>query len=208
MAFDFNFTASKLAEALPNIKDPISWMESVNKLLPVYNITTKLRVAMFLAQTGHESGNWNILEENLFYSAEGLLKVFPKYYPTRTLAEAHAKKPTLIANHVYCNRMGNGPEASSEGYKYRGRGILQVTGKNNYTSCSTALYGDTRLIDKPELLSSKDGAIGSACWFWNRNLLNADSDKGDIVSVTKKVNGGTNGLDDRKARYAAIMKIL
>jgi putative chitinase len=206
--FDFDFTVEKLKAALPGIKEPEEWMKSINKLLPVYGITTKERVAMFLAQTGHESNNWTVLEENLYYSADGLLKVFPKYYKSRADAESNAKKPALIANRVYANRMGNGDAASGDGYSFRGRGIIQITGKNNYTKASTALYGDNRLLKTPDLLKTKDGAIGSAAWFWNVNNLNAASDKKDVVAATKTINGGTNGLEDRKAKYAKILKLL
>lgn len=208
MGFDFNFTVKKLTDSLPGIKKPDEWMLSINKLLPVYNITSVKRVAMFLAQTGHESGNWNVLEENLNYRSSTLLRVFPKYFKTSAEADAYAMKPEKIANKVYASRMGNGGPSSGDGYKYRGRGILQVTGKDNYRACSKALYGDERLLTKPELLSGKDGALGSACWYWNLRGLNTDSDRKDIVAATKKINGGTNGLEDRKARYDRIMRIL
>lgn len=208
MSFDFDFTTSKLKSALPGIKDPDEWMKSINKLLPVYGITSKKRVAMFLAQTGHESNNWNTLEENLNYRAITLLKVFPRYFKTQAEADAYAMKPEKIANRVYANRMGNDGPASGDGYRYRGRGILQVTGKDNYRTCSKALYGDERLMQKPELLTSKDGALGSACWYWHMRNINYECDKRDIVGATKKINGGTNGLEDRKIRYDRIMKIL
>lgn len=206
MSFAFDFTVEDLKVALPGIKDANGWMESCRKLYIYYGITTKPRVAMFLAQTGHESANWNLLEENLYYSAAALLKVFPKYYKTQSAANADAKKPSVIANKVYANRMGNGDTASGDGYRYRGRGILQITGKNNYAACSKALYGDDRLITKPEILTTHDGALGSACWFWDKNKLNALADKGDVLAVTKIINGGTNGLEDRKARYNKIIR--
>lgn len=208
MSFEFDFTVEDIRAALPGIKDADGWMKSCLKLFPAYNITTKPRVAMFLAQTGHESANWNLLEENLYYSAAGLLKVFPKYYKTQAAANADAKKPQQIANKVYANRMGNGDSASGDGYRFRGRGILQVTGKSNYAACSNALYGDDRLLTKPELLVSQDGALGSACWYWNSRKLNAASDKGDVIAATKLINGGTNGLEDRKARYDRIMRLI
>lgn len=206
MPFGFDFTVEDLKIALPGVRDPDGWMDSCRKLYIYYGITTKQRVAMFLAQTGHESANWNLLEENLYYSAAALLKVFPKYYKTQAAANADAKKPSVIANKVYANRMGNGDTASGDGYRYRGRGILQITGKNNYAACSKALYGDDRLIAKPEILTTHDGALGSACWFWDRNKLNALADKGDVLAVTKVINGGRNGLEDRKARYDRIIR--
>lgn len=208
MSFEFDFNSTKLKAALPGIKNADKWMTSINKLLPVYSITSKKRVAMFLAQTAHESLNWTILEENLNYRARTLLDVFPKYFKTQAEADAYAMKPEKIANKVYANRMGNGPSSSGEGYKYRGRGILQITGKDNYRNCSKGLYGDERLIQTPELLVGYDGAVGSACWFWNSRNLNYDSDKRDIVGATKKINGGINGLDDRKIKYDKIFKLL
>lgn len=208
MSFGFDFTVEDLRLALPGIRDADKWMASCIKLLPIYNITSKNRVAMFLAQTGHESGNWNLLEENLNYSAAALLRVFPKYYKTAAAANADARKPQQIANRVYANRMGNGDGASGDGFKYRGRGILQVTGKSNYAACSQALYGDNRLISTPELLTTQDGAIGSACWYWNSRKLNAVSDRGDVVGATRIINGGTNGLDDRRSRYDRIIRLI
>lgn len=208
MSFDFDFTTAKLEKALPGIKNSKEWMQAINKLFPYYEITTKKRVAMFLAQTGHESGNWTKLEENLNYRASTLLKVFPKYFKTQAEADRFAMQPEKIANRVYSNRMGNGDERSGDGYRYRGRGILQITGKDNYRACSKALYGDERLLTKPELLTGYDGAIGSACWYWKMRGLNTDSDRRDTVSATKKINGGTNGLEDRTTRYTQIMKIL
>jgi putative chitinase len=208
MSFGFDFTVDDLRLALPGIREADKWMASCVKLFPVYGITSKQRVAMFLAQTGHESGNWNLLEENLNYSAAALLRVFPKYYKTQAAANADARKPQQIANRVYASRMGNGDTASGDGYKYRGRGILQVTGKSNYAACSKALYGDDRLIPTPELLTTQDGAIGSACWYWNSRKLNAVSDRGDVVAATRLINGGTNGLDDRRSRYDRIIRLI
>lgn len=206
--FNFDFTVEKLKAALPGIKNPEDWMASINKILPVYGITTKERVAMFLAQTAHESNNWTVLEENLYYRAEGLLKVFPKYYKSLAEAQSHAKKPALIANRVYANRMGNGDSASGDGYSFRGRGIIQITGKNNYTRASQGLYGDQRLLKTPDLLKTTDGAVGSAAWFWHTNNLNAAADKKDVVAATRIINGGTNGLEDRKSKYSRILKLL
>ena len=208
MAFDFDFTASKLEKALPGIKNSKDWMQAINKLFPYYDITTKKRVSMFLAQTGHESGNWTTLEENLNYRASTLLRVFPRYFKTQAEANKFAMQPEKIANRVYSNRMGNADEKSGDGYRFRGRGILQITGKDNYRACSKALYGDERLLTKPELLIGCDGAIGSACWYWKMRSLNIDSDKRDVVAATKKINGGTNGLEDRTIRYNQIMKLL
>jgi putative chitinase len=198
--FDFNFSVTQLTQVLPGIKDPDDWFASLSDLLPQLDITSAKRVAMFLAQTGHESGNFSVLEENLNYSAAGLAKIFPSYFRDVNPND-YAHQPEKIANLVYANRMDNGDVASGDGWNFRGRGILQVSGKGNYSACSSAVYDDTRLLDTPDLLISKDGAIASACWFWDTHNLNALSDSDDINEVTLKINGGYNGLADRQARY-------
>lgn len=207
MSFDFAFTQDKLAACVknPNIAQ---WYGPLCDILPKYGITTKLRVAGWLSQCGHESGDFKFVQENLNYGAKGLLGVFPKYFPSQQLAESYERKPEMIANKVYGGRMGNGPEASGDGWKFRGRGLIQVTGKENYTKCSQALYGNTVLLENPDILSEVDGAIRSACWYWNSRSLNADADKGDVMALTRKINGGTHGLDDRQRRYDICMKTL
>lgn len=178
-----------------------SWCEPLKKYLQEYGITTQLQEAMFLAQTIHESGGFTILVENLNYSTQGLRKVFAKYFPTDELAMQYAKRPSAIANKVYANRMGNGDEQSGDGWKYRGRGIIQITGKESYQKCSQFLFKDDRLLTNSDFLTTIDGAIASACWFWTANNLNQYADKGDIIGATKRINGGTNGLDERKELY-------
>jgi putative chitinase len=148
--------------------------------------------------------DFTALVENLNYSANGLLATFRKYF-TPDLANAYARKPQAIASRVYANRMGNGDEASGEGWKYRGRGILQVTGKNNYYQCSQFIFSDDRLIDSPELLQTPEYALRSACWYWVNNNLNALADTRDVEALTRRINGGTNGLQDRKDRYYSAM---
>ncbi len=160
-------------------------------------INTPLRLAHFLAQCAHESAEFKAREENLNYSAEGLRKVFPKYFPDN-LADSYARQPEKIASRVYGGRMGNGDEASKEGYKYRGRGYIQLTGKDNYNKFAQAVSDD--ILNNPELVASKY-PLFSAAWFWNTRSLNQLADEGssdDVVKkITKVVNGGYNGLEDR-----------
>ena len=207
MGFDFNFTLEKLAACINNPKID-QWYGPLVDILPQYAISTRRRVAGWLSQCGHESGDFKILQENLNYGVKGLLGVFPKYFPTQALAESYQRKPEMIANKVYGGRMGNGAESTGDGWKYRGRGLIQITGKENYTNCSMALYGDGSLLGNPDLLMDIDGAIRSACWYWNSRNINVDADNGNVLAMTKKVNGGTIGLDDRQARYDRCMAAL
>lgn len=191
----------------PNCKEPVNWFNALSSILPQQNITTKNQVMCFLAQCGHESAEFNTLRENFNYSAEGLLKVFPKYF-TPALAQQYARKPEKIANRVYANRMGNGPEESGDGFKYRGVGLIQLTFKSNILECSKAIFGDDRAVKTPEILLDKENAVKSACWFWNKNNLNILADKLAIESLTKKINGGTIGLSERIKLLNKIQKIL
>ena len=159
-----------------------------------HGIDTPLRVAHFLSQVLHESARMRAVEENLNYSADALLKVFKKYFPTRSSAEALARKPKRIASRVYAGRMGNGDEASGEGYRYRGRGLIQLTGKSNYRKFSDWIGQD--VVPEPDLVASKF-AVQSAVFYWTRNAINALADIDDVKRVTKKINGGFNGLADR-----------
>ena len=171
-----------------------------------YEINTPLRQAMFLAQCSHESAGFKCVVENLNYSSDGLLKVFKKYF-NEEQAQRYARKPHAIANRVYANRMGNGDEASGDGFKYRGRGYIQLTGKNNYTAFAKHL---NRELDSEflEYCESEEGALVSACYFWQRENLNDLADKGEIKECTKKINGGYNGLEDRIKKYEAFKKLL
>lgn len=197
MEFLFDFTEEKLARCIHKNKDPHSWYEALAEQLPKFYIVTPARVAGFISQCQHESLDFTILEENLNYGAKGLRGLFGKYFPTDELAKQYERKPQLIANKIYGGRMGNGPEASGDGFKFRGRGILQITGRSNYTQCSRDLFGDDTLAENPDLLSEPDYAILSACWFWHKNRLNDICDKGDVVLLSKRINGGTIGLADR-----------
>lgn len=190
-------------------KEPYSkWVPILERFMSQYNINTKERIAMFLAQASHESGGFSRLVENLNYSAEGLAKVWPSRYAEKgkpnALALSIARKPELIANHTYANRMGNSTPESGDGWKYRGRGIFQLTGKSNYD----AFFKDTGVASVPDDLSNPTYAVLSACWFWNKNRLNAISDTKDVERCTRVINGGLVGLDHRKTLYSNIIKVL
>lgn len=199
MSFNFDFTQEKLAKCLSRNKNTAQLFEVFTEVLPKYEITTIERVAAFLAQCGHESADFTVLKENLNYSAEGLAKVFPKRFPTVAAAQPYNRNPEKIANKIYSDRMGNGPEASGEGYKFRGRGAIQLTGKENYTKFANSI--DKSLDEAVAYTETLAGAIESACWFWSTNKLNALADATDIVALTKRINGGTIGLEDRKHHF-------
>lgn len=200
-------TIDQFKKIFPNCKEPQAWFDALSKVLPEQNITTKNQVMCFLAQCGHESAEFNTLRENFNYSADGLLRIFPKYFNSAQAA-AYARQPQKIANKVYANRMGNGNEASGDGFKYRGCGLIQLTGRDNITRLSKDLFGDDRAVINPEILLQKDNAVKSACWFWNTNNLNTFADKLAMESLTKKINGGTIGLQERIALLNKIQKIL
>lgn len=204
--FNFYFTEHKLARALPGNNHIKQWHNTLVMILPEYNIHTNLRVGMFLAQCSHESNNFRSLQENLNYSAAALKRVFSRYFPTEQLANQYARKPEQIANRVYANRMGNGNEASGDGWRYRGRGLIQLTGKYNYSNFAESI--DTPLADIPSYLGTFEGAVQSACWFWEVNDINRWCDLRDVGRVTRIINGGTNGLTDRINRYNRIMSTL
>ncbi len=188
----------------PNCVKSQEFVENLNSILPKHNIDSKQRVCAFLAQCGHESGGFTIFIENLNYSKEGLLRVFPKYFNEKD-AETFARKPIDIANRVYANRMGNGDVSSGDGYRYRGRGIMQITGKANYSSFSQWAMGNTHFVTNPDIVAQPSWAITSACWYWSKNDLNRFVDKDDFKGLTKAINGGYNGLDDRVNIYNKLM---
>jgi len=195
-------TQEQLGACIGNNPYLDQWTDALNKILPDYGIDTPQRMAAFIAQCAHESGNFTALHENLNYRAETLRKVFPKYFPTDDLARQYASQPNkaeLIANRVYASRMGNGDEASGDGYRYCGRGLIQLTGKNNYQAFADSI--ETPVEEIPEFLATFEGAVQSACWFWETNNLNQYADTDDILTMTKRINGGTIGLEDRKRHY-------
>ena len=207
-SFEFNFTVEQVRELVPKaIGGPDAWYDALAEALPQYDINTVERVAAFIAQCAHESGGFSVLEENLNYKAATLSKLWPQRFPAG-VAEQYAGKPEMIANKTYGGRMGNGPEESGEGYKFRGRGILQLTGKDNYKACSQTLFQDNTLLDDPDLLLDPYYAIHSACWFWNKNKLNQFADAGDLTTLTKRINGGTIGLEDRIHHYNHAVEVL
>ena len=203
MGFNFTFKLEHMTSIIGDNSQ--TWFDALSKILPKYEINTVDRVSMFLAQTGHESGGYKALKENLNYSAESLVKVWPKRFDVKTAA-LYARKPEKIANKVYANRMGNGPEASGDGFKYRGRGLIQLTGKTNYEAFAKSI--EKTLEDTVVYCETLEGAIESACYFWNTRKLNIYADKADITGCTKIINGGIVGLEDRTARFNKAKKIL
>ena len=187
----------------------VAIMSEVASIVDKFNITNPLRLSHFLSQCAHESANFTALRENLNYSADGLLKIFPKYFKDRATAEAYARKPEKIGARVYANRMGNGNEESGEGYKFRGRGYIQLTGKDNYKQFGVFVGED--LVNTPDLVATKY-PLTSAAFFFDKNGLWSICDKGDtldvVTQVTKRVNGGTHGLDDRIAKFNVFNSLL
>ena len=167
----------------------------LNNNLEIYKLNTSLRICHFLTQVLHESGCFVYNKENLNYSTDGLLKIFPKYFNADT-AKLYEHNPEKIANKVYANRMGNGDENSGDGFKFCGRGYIQITGRSNYTSLTKDLNVD--FVKNSSLLETPQYAISSAFWFWDKNSLNDWADKDDILTITRKINGGSNGIENRK----------
>jgi putative chitinase len=199
-------TFDQLTEFFEDTSEDIieRFVEPLNEAMAFYEINTPHRIAMFLAQVGHESGGLRTIKENLNYSADGLKRVFPKYFRTVNPVD-YAKKPEKIANRVYASRMGNGDEASGDGYRYCGRGLIQLTGKSNYQAFARDM--EMNFAEATEWLSTEEGAAWSAAWFWDSRELNKWADQGDILTVTKKINGGTIGLEDRKSHYEAALEV-
>ena len=199
-------TLEQLKQLLPKNPYVEHWHKALSQLLPDYEINTPQRVAAFIAQCAHESGEFTMIKENLNYRWETLRKIFPKYFPTDELAKQFAQKPEAIANKVYANRMGNGDEASGDGYRYSGRGLIQLTGKDNYFWFAESIGISAE--EASEYMSTFEGAAQSACWFWETNNLNKWADQGDIETLTRKINGGTIGIEDRKKHYAHALHVL
>ena len=206
MSFEFEFTQGKLEAIIGKNPYAEQWYEALVQILPDYDIHTVPRVAAFLAQTAHESGNYRAIKENLNYKAESLCKVWPRYFPNIEIARQYAQQPERIANRAYGNRMGNGDEASGDGWKFAGKGLIQLTGKDNYTRYAQSL--EISLEEASEHLTTFEGCVQSAAWFWEANNLNQWADAGDILTLTKRINGGTIGLDDRIKHYNHAMHVL
>lgn len=207
-------TADQFKLLFPNNNKPAVWAAALNAILPKYGIDTPLRIAAFLAQCGHESDGFSDLTENLNYSADALAATWPNRYAVdpkakkkvpNELAKRLHRQPEAIANNCYANRLGNGNEATGDGWAHRGRGAIQCTGKGNYINFARATgkpyAGIAAYLETPE------GAIESACWYWKNNNLNTQADAGRNDILTRLINGGYNGLVDRNARYAAARQI-
>jgi putative chitinase len=201
----FILTKDQLAQLIPGNTYVAEWHEALEKLLPDYDINTPHRVAAFIAQCAHESGGFREIKENLNYRAETLGKVWPRLFPAG-IAEQYAHNQEAIANRAYADRMGNGNEASGDGFRYCGRGLIQLTGHDNYQAFADSV--EMAVEDVPAYLATFEGAVQSACWFWESNNLNQLADSGDILTMTKRINGGTLGLDDRTARYTRALEIM
>lgn len=202
-------TKQQLKQLLPKNPYVDHWHAALAQLLPDYDINTPQRIAAFVAQCAHESGEFMKIKENLNYKATSLRSLFKKYFPNDELAAVYASKPNkqeAIANRIYASRMGNGDEKSGDGYRYCGRGLIQLTGKSNYQAFADSLQMD--IDDVPEYLATFEGAAQSACWFWESNNLNRFADVGDIKGLTKAINGGFIGLEDRIKHYNHALHVL
>ncbi len=202
-------TVSQLKQLLPKNPYVEHWHHALEQLFPDYDINTPKRMASFIAQCAHESGGFMVLKENLNYKPASLRKLFPKYFPNDQIAQQYCSKPNkqeAIANRIYADRMGNGSESSGDGYRFCGRGLIQLTGRSNYQSFADSL--EMKIEDVPEYLATFEGAAQSACWFWETNGLNKFADAGDILGLTKRINGGTIGLEDRKKHYEHALHVL
>lgn len=199
-------TAAEFKAIFPRNKEAEAWAEALDYALFEFGIVEPEQVAMFLAQCGHESAEFSVFRENLNYSWEGLRKTFKKYFPTDDVAKQYHRQPERIANRVYANRIGNGPESSGDGWKFRGRGPIQCTGRANYAACSKYLYDDENvLLNDPDILLEKRDGLLAALWFWDtRNLKSVK----DVTAATRIVNGGTHGLEDRIRIYNLALRVL
>lgn len=192
-------------EKVVGVKVADTFHAPLNDAFAEFDVSTPLRVAAFVAQGMEESLGFTMLRENLNYSAEGLLKTFQKYF-TPEEAARYAHQPQRIANRVYANRNGNGDEASGDGWKFRGGGLFQETGLDGYFKCSQAIFGDGRLVNNPELIEDPVTACRAAGWFWKVNKLNQLADQEDMKGITRKVNGGYNGLKERQDNYIKVLQ--
>ena len=182
------------------------WVDAINTTFDKFGINTPVRQACFIGQASHECNNFRTLEENLNYKAEALMRLWSKRFPTLEIANQYAKNPQKIANKVYADRMGNRDEASGDGYRFRGRGCFQLTGHANYFHAGTACGVD--FVMQPDLVATPQYAPMTAGWFWNTHELNQFADSGDYVTMTKRINGGTIGLDERVAKIQTILRVL
>lgn len=194
------------ADQLAKLHIGAEWVDALNETFSRFNITTNNQKAMFIGQCSHECGNFRILEENLNYRAATLMKLWPKRFPTQEIANGYEKNAKRIANNVYSNRMGNRDESSGDGYRFRGRGCIQLTGHANYFHCGKALGVD--FVANPDLVATPKYASLSAGWFWSTHNCNAPADALDFAKVTKIINGGLIGLADREKHVREALSVL
>ena len=199
-------TQEQLSQIIPNNPHASYWYDALSACLPDYDINSVPRIAAFIAQCAHESANFTTVIENLNYKAESLMRTWPNRFPTIDIANQYAHNQQAIANKVYADRMGNGDESSGDGYKYCGRGLIQLTGKENYKLFADSI--STPLEKIPDFLVTFEGATQGSAWFWEYNDLNTLADAGDIRGMTKKINGELLGIDDRISKYNMALQIL
>lgn len=202
-------TVELLHKLCPKTKESVLalYAEPLHETAQYYDMYENMhRAAAFIAQTAHESGGFNFVKENLNYSAKGLMVTFKKYFPSEDIAKQYERKPEKIANRVYANRMGNGDENSGDGYRFCGRGLIQLTGRNNYTKFAQDL--GISIEETVAYMETPQGAVSSAGWFWDQNSLNQYCDNDDFVTLTKRINGGTIGLADREHHYHLALELL
>lgn len=201
-----NLTVDQLRNLIHNNPDYVNWYNALVKVLPDYQIDTPQRLAAFISQCAHESADFTSVQENLNYKAESLMRTWPSHFPNMEIANQYAHNQEMIANRAYANRMGNGDESSGDGWRFCGRGLIQLTGKSNYRDFADSLTMD--INDVPAYLGTYEGAVQSACFFWENNNLNILADSQDIKQITKVINGGELGLEDRMNRYKESYNIL
>lgn len=201
-----DFTQEQLAQIVTGNTNIDQWFSAISAVLDKYEINTPLRLAGFIAQCAHESSHFSVIRENLNYRAESLIRTFPTHFSGIDEANTYAHQPEMIANRVYANRMGNGDEASGDGWKFCGKGLIQLTGHDNYAKFGASI--GMSVDDVAAHLTTFEGAADSAGWFWYTHGLNAICDTDDILAMTKKINGGTLGLDDRTALYNTAKQVL
>jgi len=209
MGFQFNFTQDQLHQFLPQNQHVEHWFEALAKVLPDYDIATVQRVAAFLGQTAVESAGYTAIQENLNYRPETLAKLFGHHFSGMDEIQQYCSAPNkqeMIANRIYANRMGNGDEASGDGWRFCGRGLIQLTGRANYTAFGQSIDSTPEQVS--DFLQTFEGCVQSACWFWEANNLNDVADAGDMKTMTHKINGGFLGLDERIAHYQRALQIL
>lgn len=202
-------TVDLLQQLCPKTKRSVLelYAEPIHEVCEYYDMYDNLnRAAGFVAQIAHESGGFNFVKENLNYGAKGLMGTFKKYFPTEDIAKQYERQPEKIANRVYANRMSNGDESSGDGYRFCGRGLIQLTGRANYTKFAADL--GISIEETVAYLETPAGAVSSAGWFWDQNNLNQYCDANDFVTLTKRINGGTIGLEDRQHHYQLALKLL